>query len=136
MRSRNAMGGLQGGNTLAALSDRAGNMANQEYGGWQNRLAGLVSPELTATGAGAGYEAGKAPVHQNDANARVGLATGVTSGLNSQATQAANAQMAGNANMWGLGMSLANLGTGLLGGRAPSTMYGSAGGYGVPTFGR
>jgi hypothetical protein len=30
-----------GGNTLAALSDRAGHMANQEYGGWQNRLGGL-----------------------------------------------------------------------------------------------
>jgi hypothetical protein len=46
---KGAVGGAGlGGNTLAALSDRAGNMANQEYGSWLDRLNGYVSPELQA----------------------------------------------------------------------------------------
>src|SRR6185295_5318786 len=49
-RAAAATGGLQGGNTLAALSDRAGNMANQEYGNWQSKLGGLIAPEFQAVG--------------------------------------------------------------------------------------
>jgi len=117
-RAAAATGGLGGGNTLAALSDRAGNMASQEYGDWQNRLAGLISPELAGVTGGAGIDTAKAGVYTNDANSRVNLASGVTNGINNQETQAANAEMAGSGNLWGLGLNLAKLGTGFLGGKA------------------
>lgn len=120
MRKQNALGGLAGGNTLAALSDRAGQMANQEFGNWQSNLQGLINPELSATGGFAGGQAGaelaRSGVYQNDAGNRVNLATGVTKGINNENTSGANAEMAGGKNILGLGMNLAKLGTGLLGG--------------------
>lgn len=119
-RKAAALGGLAGGNTLAALSDRAGQMANQEYGNWQSNLQGLINPELSATGGFAGGQAGaelaRSGVYQNDAGNRVNLATGVTKGINNENTSGANAEMAGGKNVLGLGMNLAKLGTGLLGG--------------------
>lgn len=120
-RAAAATGSLQGGNTLAALSDRAGNMANQEYGGWQDRLAGLIAPEFQAVGGQAGAEAGKVPVYQGTANSIANLGTNTTNGVTQQNTQAANAQMQGSANLWGLGLNaLTGLasggGTSLLGG--------------------
>lgn len=136
-RSAAARGGSLGGNTLAALSDRAGNMANQEYGSWLDRLFGYISPELTATSGLAGAEAGKAPVYMQDAGARVGLETGVTQGINTQETEAANAEMQGSSNLWGLGLNLAKLGIGaatggtsLLGGGGSGIVLGGAGGPG------
>ncbi len=136
-RAAAATGMLASGNTLAALSDRAGNMANQEYGSWLDRLGGYISPEMAATSGIAGAEAGKAPVYMNDANQRVGLETGTTQGINSQETQAANAEMQGSSNLWGLGMGLAQLGVGamtggtsLLGGGGGGIVLGGAGGPG------
>ena len=130
-------GSLAGGNTLAALSDRAGNMANQEYGNWQTRLGGLMSPEMMATAGQAGAEAGKVPVYGNTANSIAGLGTNTTNGINSQNTQAANAEMQGSSNLWGLGLNLAKLGVGaatggtsLLGG-----MGGGGGTAGVMNYG-
>lgn len=119
-RAAAATGGLSGGNTLAALSDRAGNMASQEYGGWQDRLAGLISPEMAAVSGQAGAEASKVPVYQGTANSIANLGTNTTNGLNEQTTQAANAAMAGSKNLWSFGLNglsaLATGGTSLLGG--------------------
>jgi len=118
-RKANALGGI-GGNALAAISDRAGNMANQEYGSWLDRLGGFVAPELSATSTAAGGLAGlgtaRAGLYTNDAAQRVGLASNVTNGINSQATQSANASMAANGNLWNMGMQLANLGANAMGG--------------------
>lgn len=126
-RAAAATGGLQGGNTLAALSDRAGNMANQEYGNWQTKLGGLINPELQSVTGQASAEAGKVPVYQGTANSLVGLGTNTTNGINSQNTQAANAEMQGSGNLWGLGMNLAKLGMGGLGG-GTSLLGGGGGG--------
>ncbi len=113
-------GSLAGGNTLAALSDRAGNMANQEFGNWQTRLGGLINPELAATTGQASAEAGKVPVYQGTANSLVNLGTNTVNGINNQNTQAANAEMAGSGNLWNFGLNalkgLASGGTSLLGG--------------------
>jgi len=123
-RKANAAGGLVGGNTLAALSDRAGNMANQEYGSWQDRLGGLISPELSATGVAAagtaGANTGKAGVYSNTANSIANLGTTTANGIAGQNTQEANAVTAANGNLWKLGIqgatALASGGTSLLGG--------------------
>jgi hypothetical protein len=119
-----AAGGAFGGNTLAALGDRAGNMANQEFGAWQDKLGGLVNPELSATSGAAigtaGVDTNKAGVYTGTANSIVGLDSGVANGINDQNTQSANAQMAGSKNLWGgiLGgaTAVASNGTSLLGG--------------------
>jgi hypothetical protein len=126
-RSAAARGNSIGGNTLAALSDRAGNMANQEYGNWQTKLGGLISPEMQAASGTAGIDQNKAGVYTNDANSRVSLASGVTNGINDAATQGANAQMAGSKNIWDLGMNLAKLGVGAFTGGG-SLLGGGAGG--------
>jgi hypothetical protein len=106
-----------GNNTIDTLNTVTG-LANQEYGNWQNRLAGLINPELAAASGVAGVETGRAGVFQNDAAQRVGLASNVATGQNSQTTQAANAEMQGSGNLWNLGLNLAKLGTGFLGGQA------------------
>lgn len=109
-----ATGVAAGGNTLAALSDRAGNMANQEYGSWVDRLNGYVSPELAATSGMAGAEAAKSPVYANTANSIANLGTNTTNGIAGQNTQQANAELAGSGNLLGLGMNLAKLGVGAM----------------------
>lgn len=130
-------GPAPGGNTLAALSDRAGSMANQEYGSWVDRLNGYVSPELAATSGAAGAEAAKAPVYQSTANSIANLGTTTATGVANQNTQAANAEMAGSGNLWNLGLNLAKLGVGglsggtsLLGGSGGGIVLGGAGGPG------
>lgn len=125
-----ATGAAAGGNTLAALSDRAGNMANQEYGNWVSNLNGYVSPELAATGGAASAEAAKAPVYLNTANSIAGLGTNTANGIANQNTQSANAEMAGSKNLWGLGLGLAQLGVGAATG-GTSLLGGMGGGGGV-----
>src|SRR5712675_1505457 len=76
--ARNANRFGAGGNELAAVTDRANNLANQEYGSWQNRLAGFVNPELIATSGAAGGQAqgytNKGGAYATDAQNRVGVA--------------------------------------------------------------
>lgn len=125
-RKAAALGIAAGGNTLAALSDRAGNMANQEYGSWLDRLNGYVSPELQATSGQASAIASKSPVYTSTAKNIADLGTTTTSGLTSQNTQAANAASQGSSNLWGLGLNLAKLGTSALSGG--TSLLGSSGG--------
>jgi hypothetical protein len=118
-----ATGVAAGGNTLAALSDRAGSMADQEYNNWVSNLNGYVSPELSATSGAAsgiaGADTNKAGVYSNTANQIAGLGTTTTNGIAGQNTQEANAVTAASGNMWNLGLqaatALATGGTSLLG---------------------
>jgi len=119
-RKAAALGIAGSGNTLAEIGTRAQNLANTEYGSWLDRLQGYVSPELAATGAQAGYTAAKAPIYTGTASNLANLGTNTTNNVTSQNTQAANAEMQGSGNLWGLGLNLAKLGvsaaTGGLGG--------------------
>lgn len=126
-RKANSLGVSMGGNTLAELSDRAGSMADQEYGAWLDRLSGYVSPELAATSGIAGATSAKAPVYMTDAAGRVALETGTTKGINDQETQAANAEMAGSGNLWGLGLNLLKTGVSAATGGAGSLLGGGSG---------
>jgi hypothetical protein len=130
LRTANAAGAgsaANSGNTLAALSDRAGQMANQEYGSWLDRLNGYVSPELSATSGQAGAIASEAPVYTSTASNIANLGTNTTNGITNQNTQAANAEMQGSGNLWGLGLNLAKLGVGALSG-GTSLLGGGGGG--------
>lgn len=76
-----ATGVAAGGNTLAALSDRAGNLANQEYGNWQAKLAGLSSPELAAAAGMAGADTNMANIYRGTGQDIAGLGTNTTNGI-------------------------------------------------------
>lgn len=128
-RAGSVGGGGLNGNTLAALSDRAGNMADQEFGSWRNTLNGYVSPELQATSGMANADTNKAGIYTGTANSIANLGTNTTNGITNQNTQSANAEMAGSGNLWNLGLNLAKLGVGAASGG--TSLLGGAGGKGI-----
>jgi hypothetical protein len=127
-----ATGAVAGGNTLAALSDRAGSMADQEFNNWRTGLNGYVSPELQAAGGVAAADTNKAGIYGNTATQLANLGTTTTNGITGQNTQAANAVAAGSGNLWNLGLqaakAVASGGTSLLGGGGGNINLGGPGG--------
>jgi hypothetical protein len=59
MRNASSLGNIASGNTAMALQDRGNQLANQEYGGWLDRLQG--------------YD----PLAMHTADARAGISTGL-----------------------------------------------------------
>ena len=103
-RRRAAGGMLNSGNAdIDAITYGTG-LANQTYGDWQNRLAGLISPELAATQGAASGRAGVdsqiASLYGTDAANRVGVAGNVAQG-----TAGANSAIAGNQAALGAGQA-------------------------------
>lgn len=130
-RQANAAGMLNSGNTLAALQDRAYNLANQSYGQWQNNLAGLVNPELSATSGAAVGTAGAyndlASLAQNNAINKTNLLGQTTAGQVGANNLQAQGEASGAKNLLGLGTSLLSLGTGgggTIGGSLLSGLWG------------
>jgi hypothetical protein len=105
MRQRAATGGLASGNTLAALQQNAVGLANQDYGNWWNRQAGL---------AGAG-QASAGQLGQFGQNA-----AGNIGNLLQASGQARASGIAGSANALGAGLGAATeqLGSGFMNWRA------------------
>lgn len=116
-RRRAAGGMLNSGNADADALKFAQNLQNQQYGNWQNSLAGLNNNAISATNAAAAGKAGiygsLANLGQQNASNLVGLNTTVTNGINNQNTQQANAETAASGNIFNFGMNLAKLGAGL-----------------------
>lgn len=108
-RNANRLGA--GGNELAAVTDRANNLAQQEYGNWLQRLGGFVSPEQSAaTAAAGGTAAGKgaeAGLWQGNAQNKGNIYGNVASGIANSNTAAAKAQMDASGQFWN---GLMNLG--------------------------
>lgn len=130
-RRASSRGMLNSGNTTLDTLTTVHGIADQTYGDWQTRLAGLINPEMAGVSGAAGVEAAKAPVWTNDASARAGIATNTANAIAGQTTQAANAQMAANGNMWNFGLNAAKAvagaatgmpmgGTSMLGGGGPT----------------
>jgi hypothetical protein len=115
-RRRAAGGMLNSGNADADALKFAQNLQNQQYGNWQNSLAGLNNNALAATGAAAtgqsGVYGGLANLAQQNASNKVNLLGNVTSGMMSANNQQAAGEAAGAKNLLGLGTSLLGLGTG------------------------
>jgi hypothetical protein len=133
-RKLNAGGaGTVGGNVLTALEDRAGQIANQEYGGWLSRLRDIGQTGYGATTAQAGLEKGvgdlgfryggdQASIYDATARAKAGvagntMALGANSllnlgNLNAQNTTAGLlAGQAGNKNSLDALLAVLGLGT-------------------------
>lgn len=71
-RRRNAGGMLNSGNADRDAQEFGAGLASNEYGGWLDRLGGLVSPELSAT---SGAATGMAGVGRDQANLASGRGT-------------------------------------------------------------
>ncbi len=106
-RRGSSLGLGQSGNTLAALSDRAGQMANQEYQTWLGNLNTGINRNVATLG-------DLATLGQNTAGQKLDLAGTVAGGL----TSASNQRASGEQAAWG---TLGNIG---------SSLTGALGGYG------
>ncbi len=155
-RKASALGMGASGNTLTALATLGSNLANKEFGGWQDRLRGVSDQGMQAanglaglTSQQAGYDYGRGQSLSNayGENARGVAGTyGAEAGLYSQdASNRANTEqwaanqivsagqngmMAGQnaaSNRFQAGMSIANLGASLLGGAMGGGWGGAAG---------
>ena len=65
LRKQNSLNMRMSGNTLTALQDRAGQLANQEYNPWRNQLTGLASTGYNALNAQAGLARGQGDLATN-----------------------------------------------------------------------
>ncbi|MBN8968940.1 MAG: hypothetical protein J0G95_10820 [Rhizobiales bacterium] len=109
-RRRAAGGMLDSGNADLDALTFGQNLQNQQYGGWLDRLSGLVSPELSATTAGAGVQQSLSDLAQTDATNRIGLYGNYTSGNMSANNAEAAGKAQGAKNLLGGALSLAQLG--------------------------
>lgn len=114
LRGASAAGMLNSGNTLTALAGYGQGLANQEYGGWLDRLQGVSAQGLQAAGGQAAGYGGLANLYQNTAGDRLGLESSVVQGRMGVNNQRAGAQEAGKAagaglfgNLVGGGLKLA-----------------------------
>ncbi|CVI58774.1 hypothetical protein CFBP4996_19735 [Agrobacterium leguminum] len=95
LRGASAAGMLNSGNTLTALTSYGQGLANQEYGGWLDRLSGMSSQGLSAAGGQASGYGALSDLYQSTAGDRLGLESSVTQGLmgvNNQWAQGKEAQ--------------------------------------------
>lgn len=133
-RKASALGALGSGNTMQAISDRAQNMQNQEYGAWQDRLLGLSDRGQQAATAQAGLQGqlgtSLAGLGQSQGRDEAGVYTGLAGlGLNNiwnsqgiqsssltnaqkQATDNVNSGYSFGANLVGSGLNLLGMGMG------------------------
>lgn len=109
-RKAASLGMAASGNTLDAITRLGSNLANQEYGNWQNNLNGLSNTGLSAANAVSGNNALAAGYDYNGGAAGATLAQQLGSSLGNaytnQGTQLANLN-------GGMGSSLAGLNTSL-----------------------
>lgn len=101
-RRRAAAGMLNSGNADVDAITYGTGLANQTYGSWQDRLAGLINPELSAVSGKAGAQNNIANYINGDTLARLGLESGVTQGM-------AGVNTARAANDVALGNTLGNV---------------------------
>lgn len=104
LRGASAAGMLNSGNTLTALTGFGQGLANQEYGGWLDRLNGLSGQGMQgASGQAAGY-GGLADLYQQGTGNRLGLESEVLGGtmdINGQIAQIKDQQAANKNGFFG-----------------------------------
>lgn len=114
LRGASAGGMLNSGNTLTALTQFGQGLANQEYGGWLGRLAGVSSQGLSAAGGQASGYGGLSNLYQAGTDNRLDLESNVTKGLMDANNQWAQGKEAQTAAKGGFLKNLISGGVGLL----------------------
>lgn len=97
LRGASAAGMLNSGNTLTALSRYGQGLANQEYGGWLDRLQDQSAQGLQAAGGQAGGFTNIANLLQGAGDSRLGLEGAVAQGVMGNNNQSAAGREAKNA---------------------------------------
>lgn len=126
-RKASALGALGSGNTMQAVSDRAQNMADQEWGDWISGLNNLGQYGFNATGAQANLMQGlgtlraqegrdKSNIYNDFAKSFVNNNYSAVTPLAGYRMGISNAGSQASANAWGLGMNLGKMALGFLGG--------------------
>lgn len=137
--AKRASGGVYSGNLLDELVKRGQGYANQEYGGWLNRLQGLGAQGLQATGAQAGVLQGQGGLEQGLGQNLANYGYQTQTGMGQADADAAMSKYAAAGNMLGAitgGLSLAGkalggpLGGSLMGGLGNMANFGSWAGSG------
>ncbi|NOV17883.1 hypothetical protein E5S70_17680 [Ensifer adhaerens] len=104
LRGASAAGMLNSGNTLTALAGYGQGLANQEYGGWLDRLQGVSSQGLQAVGGQGNALSNLASLYQNTAGDRLGLESSVVQGrmgVNNQRAQGQEANAGAKSSLFG-----------------------------------
>lgn len=108
-RAASAGGMLASGNLMTELLQRGQNLADQEYGGWMDRLANQAGQGLQAAGGKAGTLTNLANLYQGTTGQRLGLDSSIVAGRMGATNQYAQGKEA-NANAWaGLGQSIGSI---------------------------
>lgn len=106
MRNYAATGGTASGNVLQALQERGLNLANQEYGSWQDRLAGLINPAYSGFSGQAKALTDLSSLisgnYDNRANVRLGSASNMANAAGQYGQNMQAADTAATENFWGL----------------------------------
>lgn len=80
-RTGAARGQTDTGNLYTALTDRAGNMANQEYGGWLDRLSQNTDRGINVAGSRAGILSNQGQTAYGTGGAKAGLNWAAETGI-------------------------------------------------------
>ena len=117
LRNQASLGALNGGNTLMALSDRAQQLQNLEFGNWQDRLKGF-DPMRGAEGYGS-LAQNLAQLKYNIGVGKSGVATDMQSKLADAGYNLYgninNAQNTANSNLWGAILGAGKIGASIYG---------------------
>lgn len=134
LRAANAGGMLNSGNAMIALSDRSRGMADQEYGGWLDRLSGLSTLGANVAGQQAGLDTGLAGLGTQVAGAKAGLNATAAQGIGQAGAGALRAGQDAAANRMNFGINalsgLTSLGAGMFGGPQGAGMFAKGGAFG------
>jgi hypothetical protein len=116
MRNASSLGNIASGNTAMALQDRGNQLANQEYGGWLNRLQGMDQLGLQTAGAQAGVSQGLGDRLLGLAGDRAGINWAADTGTGAARGNYEMGKDQSGANIFGGIMGGLSLGAKLLGG--------------------
>jgi hypothetical protein len=122
MRNASSLGNIASGNTAMALQDRGNQLANQEYGGWLDRLSGYDPLAMSAAGAQGSISTGLGDRLLGLAGDRAGINWAADTGIGGVRGDYQKGKDQTGANIFGGIMGGLNLGAKLLGGGFGSGM--------------
>ena len=115
MRNASSLGNIASGNTAMALQDRGNQLANQEYGGWLDRLSGYDPLAMGVAGAQAGVSTGLGDRLLGLAGDRAGINWAADTGIGGARGNYQMGKDQTGANIFGAITGGLNLGAKLLG---------------------
>lgn len=108
-RAASAGGMLASGNLMTEMLQRGQNLANQEYGGWMDRLYNQAGQGLQAAGGKAGTLTNLANLYQNTTGQRLGWDSSIAAGRMGATNQYAQGKEANKGAWANLGSAIGSM---------------------------